>query len=205
MKKRNIIVAVLLIGIITLIFLNRNRRSEEVNQVQGQELPASRENSTVTKETVKPPHQSSDSDVGAIPKDAQVESEQQGPVTATAQIIRENGAALDLTAIDNEFGRVHVNPNETMTITVQLQNAQNEQGLVIEAGHGGNINGGRGAVAVNANNGVIKFQFTAGGHRGKYPVMIYQGNRQELLDFYVGDDSPTGQAGPMRTFNRDNT
>lgn len=208
MKLRYIITALLLIGLIAMIMLMRNRPNEEANRValQHQEIPDPQIEVTLDanepeSDIYKPNH----SDIVVTPAETPAAPENIGPVTATAIIMREDGTHIELSAIDSEFRRVYAHPNETLMVSVSLKNAHAEQGILVETGHGGNINGGRGVASLIGREGTIEFKFSAGAHRGKYPVFIYQGNRQEMLDFYVGDEAPAGQAGPARSFNWDNS
>lgn len=143
------------------------------------------------------------SETAAEPEQAIESSE--NAITATAILTRADGSQLELTAIDREFERISLLPGETVRLQVALISAAPGHAFTVETGHGGNINGTRGLAAVTPRNGRIEFTFSAGGHRGKYPVFIYQGNRQEVLDFFVGDEAPTGQAGPARFFNNKNS
>ena len=126
-------------------------------------------------------------------------------MTATAIIARADGSRQELSAIDREFERVTLLPGESIRVQVDLADAESDEAVTLETGHGGNINGTMGLTTVMPRNGRIEFTFSAGGHRGKYPVFIYQGSRQEMLDFYVGDEPPVGKAGPVRLFTRDNS
>mgnify|MGYP001226964285 CR=1 FL=1 len=123
-------------------------------------------------------------------------------VTATAIIARADGSRLELSAIDQEFERVTLLPGESIRVQVDIANAEPGKAVTLETGHGGNINGTMGLATVMPRDGRIEFTFSAGGHRGKYPVFIYQGSRQELMDFRVGPEPPLGKAGPARNYGR---
>lgn len=123
-------------------------------------------------------------------------------VTATAIIARADGSRLELSAVDREFERVTLLPGESIRVQVDLADAESGEAVTLETGHGGNINGTMGLATVMPRNGRIEFTFSAGGHRGKCPVFIYQGSRQELMDFRVGPEPPLGGAGPARIYGR---
>ena len=157
-----------------------------------------------------PPAEKTVVDAQVASSDVEPDSQQatapgENPVTATAIIARADGSRQELSAIDREFERVTLLPGESIRVQVDLADAESDEAVTLETGHGGNINGTMGLTTVMPRNGRIEFTFSAGGHRGKYPVFIYQGSRQEMLDFYVGDEPPVGKAGPVRLFTRDNS
>lgn len=123
--------------------------------------------------------------------------------TATARILRADGSALVLRSVDGEFERVRVEPNEVLTVRLNLRNLDPQQPVLIEADHGGSLNRRLGPLVVQpkTKDEAIEFQYAVGGHRGKYTLIVCQGDRQELLEFRAGPEPPTGQAGPPRSFN----
>jgi hypothetical protein len=131
--------------------------------------------------------------------------EPEGPTTATAQITRGDGATLDLRAIDGEFMRVGVEPKEVLTIRLALVNPADGQPIRIDADNGGSLNRQLGPLTINPQRGqpAVEFRYAIGGHRGKYTLLVTQGDRQELLEFYAGPERAVGRPGPLRTFNAD--
>jgi hypothetical protein len=127
--------------------------------------------------------------------------------TATAQITRADKSVLEIRAIDGEFARVHVEPNEVLTIRLVLKNFDSGSKVRIDADFGGCLNHRLGPLVIEpkAGDDAVAFQYAVGGHRGKYTLLVLQGARQELFEFWVGPEPQTGQAGPMRVFHPDNT
>lgn len=127
--------------------------------------------------------------------------------TATAQITRRDGTVLDLKTRDSEFARLIVEPNEVLTIRLALRNYDAGRPVRIDADNGGSLNRRLGPLVINPADGsdAIEFQYAAGGHRGKYTVVVTQGDREELLEFRVGPEPLTGQAGSLRIFSPNNT
>ncbi len=125
--------------------------------------------------------------------------------TATAQIVRGDGSTAAIRAIDGEFGRVQVDPNENLKIRLTLRGFDAGRPVLIEADNGGSLNRRAGPLVLQppADDGAIEFDFVIGGNTGRYTIMVSQGGRQELLEFRVGPEPPPGQAGPIRIFNPD--
>lgn len=128
-------------------------------------------------------------------------------ITASARITRGDGTVLNLRSLDGEFARVQVEPNEVLAVQLFLRDLVAGRGVLVEADHGGSINHRLGPLALQpkAANATLEFQYAVGGHPGKYTILVSQGGRQELLEFYVGPEQPRGQAGPTRNFTPDNT
>jgi len=140
-------------------------------------------------------------------KSPQAEGETVAPTTATAQITRADKSVLEIRALDGEFGRVHVEPNEVLTIRLVLKNFDSGSKVRVDADNGGCLNHRLGPLVIEPKTGddTVAFQYAVGGHRGKYTLLVMQGSRQELLEFWVGPEPRTGQAGPVRVFHPDNT
>ncbi|HMP76411.1 MAG TPA: hypothetical protein PKE12_08960 [Kiritimatiellia bacterium] len=139
-----------------------------------------------------------------LPAEAVAEIDE-NPITATATITRGDGVTLELHAIDGEFARVGVEVNEVLAIRIHLRGVDSTQPIRLEADHGGSLERRRGPLVLMPNGGDIAFSYAVGGHSGRYPLMVIQGERQELLEFSVGPEPPVGASGPLRIFNPDRT
>lgn len=123
--------------------------------------------------------------------------------TAAAQIVRGDGSKWDVRSIDREFERLHVDPNESLHIRVALKGFDANRPVLIEADNGGSLNRRVGPLALlpGSEDGAVEFDYAIGGSKGRYTLFISQGDRQELLEFYAGQEPPTGQSGPPMVFN----
>jgi hypothetical protein len=129
--------------------------------------------------------------------------EPEGPITATAQIVRGDNSIIEAKLIDGEFGRIQVEPNEVLTIRLAMKGLEANREVRIEADHGGSLNRKLGPLALRPAPGTdsIEFQYAVGGFRGRYALLVMQGQRQELLEFWAGPPKPQGQPGPYRDFS----
>ena len=140
-------------------------------------------------------------------KSPQMAGETVAPTTATAQITRADKSVLEIRALDGEFARVHVEPNEVLTIRLALKDFDSGSKVRIHADNGGCLNHRLGPLVLDppAVDDAVAFQYAVGGHRGRYTLLVLQGERQELFEFWVGPEPRTGQAAPVRVFHPDNT
>jgi hypothetical protein len=134
-----------------------------------------------------------------------VPEESAGPITATAQITRGDGSVVEAKSLDGEFARILVQPNEVLTIRLALSGMDSNREVRIDADHGGSLNRQLGPLRVVPEPGqdAIEFQYAVGAHGGRYTLIVSQGQRQELFEFWVGPEPPTGRPGPVRVFNPD--
>lgn len=130
-------------------------------------------------------------------------AEPQDLTTAEAQITRGDGSAVEMRAIDGEFARLQVEPNEILGIRLALRNLDAGRPVQIDADNGGSINRRLGPLVLvpDPASPELAFSYALGPHRGKYTLLVSQGRRQELLEFSVGPDAPLGQPGPIRSFD----
>lgn len=105
-------------------------------------------------------------------------------------------------AIDGEFDRLHVSPNEKLIVRLTLKNGSAQTPILLEADNGGILNQSFGRVLLESSttDGVHEFEYIIGGNSGKYTVYASQGHRQEVFHFRAGADPPVGQGGPVRAF-----
>jgi hypothetical protein len=127
--------------------------------------------------------------------------------TAEAQIVRADRNRVRARAWAGQFERIFVEPNEALAIRLTLAKQDTSQPVRIEADNGGSLNRRLGPLVLNpgAQGGPLEFQYAVGMHRGRYTLLVTQGSREELMEFWVGDPMPLGQAGPPRAFSGDNT
>jgi len=129
--------------------------------------------------------------------------EPEGPITATAQIVRGDNSVVEAKSLDGEFARILVERNEVLKIRLMLNGFDANRPIRIDADNGGSLNRKLGPLVLQPSGEDIEFQYAIGGHKGRYTLLITQGHRQELLEFRVGPEPPTGKPGPVRVFNPD--
>lgn len=121
--------------------------------------------------------------------------------TATGEVVRADGSRVAIRSVDGEFGRLTAEANEPVRIAVKLRGADTSRPVWVEADNGGCLEGRAGSLLVDCDaEGGIEFSYALGGNTGKYTLMLSQGARQELLEFWVGKETPMGQPGPVRVF-----
>ena len=198
--KRNLTVALIAVAILGLaLWANRQGGGKTAERVLNS-LAISAAGAGGVPDSAKP----ESNEVGANIPGGELSPEMLEPLTtATAQIVRGDGRKLDLRSIDREFERLLVETNEVLAIRLVLMDFDAGRPILVEADNGGSLNRNVGPLALQpaAKDGAIEFQYAIGGHKGRYTVFVSQGDRQELLEFYVGKEPPTGQSGPPRFFN----
>lgn len=127
------------------------------------------------------------------------------PATATAWIVRGDGTRVELKAVDHEFTRLDVETNEVLTIRLSLAKGDSDRPILVEADNGGSLERQVGPLVLPpAEEGHPReFRYAVGGNKGKYSLCISQGDRQEVLPFYAGQEPRTGVGGPPRSFHPD--
>lgn len=121
--------------------------------------------------------------------------------TATGEVVRADGSRVAIRSVDGEFGRLPAEANEPVRVVVKLRGADTSRPVWVEADNGGCLEGRAGSLLVDCDaDGGIEFSYALGGNTGKYTLMLSQGARQELLEFWVGQETPMGQPGPVRVF-----
>ena len=133
--------------------------------------------------------------------------EPEGPITATAQIVRGDNSVVEAKSLDGEFARILVEPNEVLKVRLAMTGLEPNREVRIDADNGGSLNRKLGPLTLAANGGAqpVEFQYAVGKHRGKYTLFVRQGTRQEFMEFWVGPEPPQGKPGPDRVFNPDRT
>jgi hypothetical protein len=137
--------------------------------------------------------------------EATAEPDGEPPATATAWIVRGDGTRVELKAIDHEFARLDVETNEVLTIRLSLTKGDSARPVLVEADNGGSLERQVGPLVLPpAEDGISReFRYAVGGNKGKYSLCISQGDRQEVLPFYAGQEPRTGVGGPPRSFHPD--
>ena len=121
--------------------------------------------------------------------------------TATGEVVRADGSRDSIRSVDGEFGRLPAEANEPVRVIVKLHHAETSRPVWVEADNGGCLEGRPGSLLVDCDaDGGVEFSYALGGNTGKYTLMLSQGARQELLEFWVGPETPMGQPGPVRVF-----
>ncbi len=121
--------------------------------------------------------------------------------TATGEVVRADGSRVAIRSVDGEFGRLAAELNEPVRVRVWLRGADTSRPVWVEADNGGCLEGRAGSLLADCDaDGGIEFSYALGGNTGKYTLMLSQGARQELLEFWVGKETPMGQPGPVRVF-----
>jgi hypothetical protein len=102
---------------------------------------------------------------------------------------------------EGDSGRILVQPREAVTVRINAPaDLSAARPLRITAPNGGSINRQRGAL-VSHNPALLQnVTFSVGSTRGRYTLEIEHRGRTRLLEFWVGQESPLGRAGPPRTF-----
>lgn len=131
-----------------------------------------------------------------------VSAEIEPDATATAQIVRGDGSRVEVRSIEREFERLMVDTNEVLSIRIALNDVDPRRTVLVEADNGGCLNRRLGPLVLQpaAADGAIEFQYAIGGSKGKYTLFVSQGARQELLEFFAGQEPATGRSGPPRNF-----
>ena len=96
--------------------------------------------------------------------------------------------------------KTNLAPNETTSVNVQLSPGS---GIVhVRAPNGGSINnqGHKIDIDTDQSGRQIKFTFDPGPMRGRYTIEISDGQKTEILRFWVGPEPPLGRPGPKLTF-----
>ncbi len=141
----------------------------------------------------------------SLPVDPVAEPGGEPPATATAWIVRGGGTRVELKAVDHEFTRLDVETNEVLTIRLSLAKGDSARPVLVEADNGGSLERQVGPLVLPpAEEGHPReFRYAVGGNKGKYSLCISQGDRQEVLPFYAGQEPRTGVGGPPRSFHPD--
>ncbi|MBU1693618.1 MAG: hypothetical protein KKC51_06605 [Verrucomicrobia bacterium] len=202
MKMKSILLALALtfVAALGVLFLAVRRGSAPV---AGRSPPAPPDSPLAAESVPEPSELPDELQTAGMLSDELTPELMEALTTAIARIRRGDGSALDLRAVDGEFERVQVEPNEVLTVRLILRNLDASRAVLIEADHGGSINHRLGPLTIQPKtaNETFEFQYAIGGHPGKYTLIVSQGSRQELLEFRAGPEPPTGQAGPPRIFN----
>lgn len=122
------------------------------------------------------------------------------PSELVSQVIVDRPVNQSSETLDSPDSRIALAPGETVSLDVQLFSSG---GIVrLLAPNGGSINGQSGKVEIDTSPqpGTLNFQFTPGTTRGRYTVEVSQGPNTQILQFWVGPQSPLGQPGPNLTF-----
>ncbi|MCC7073297.1 MAG: hypothetical protein IT383_18415 [Deltaproteobacteria bacterium] len=83
-------------------------------------------------------------------------------------------------------------------IEIRLRPSTSGAAVTVRADDGGVINGLQLQPQVELPAATTSFAFAAGGHRGLYTVTITRGDELQILEAWVGNEAPTGRAGPPR-------
>jgi len=118
------------------------------------------------------------------------------------QVIRRDAEGHE-TSEDVTDRRILLKRNER--VIVQLTHAQisGNTPVVLRADNGGLIEDRAKSpeVTIDPTGEGATFAFQAGGDRGLYTVSVAQEGRDvQIIEFWVGDESPRGAAGPERHF-----
>lgn len=103
--------------------------------------------------------------------------------------------------LESSDDRINLAPSETISLDVQLSPGT---GIVrLRAPNGGSINNQGGKLDIDTDNDgrELALTFDPGPMRGRYTVEISDGQRTEILRFWVGPPPPLGRPGPPLTFN----
>lgn len=102
-------------------------------------------------------------------------------------------------ALGSRDTRINVDPNEAVSVEVQLSGGSGPVFLL--APNGGSINGGGNLeIQTSEEDRNISFTFQPGITHGGYTVEISDGHRTETLEFRAGPESSRGVPGPNLTF-----
>ncbi len=148
---------------------------------------------------------SATADLQSRPTTALSLGESEGPITATAQIVRSDNSVIEAESLDGEFARILVEPHEVLTIRLALNGLDPNRDVRIDADNGGSLNRKLGPLTLPPTPGedAVQFHYALGPHRGKYTLYVRQGQRREFMEFWVGPEPPRGRPGPLREFNPD--
>lgn len=103
-------------------------------------------------------------------------------------------------ALDSSDERVHLDPRESVSLSLKLHSGKGKVRFV--APNGGSINrrGGHAEVEPPASGKGIDLDFDVGESPGRYTLEVSRGQATKILEFWVGPEPPLGQPGPERTF-----
>lgn len=95
--------------------------------------------------------------------------------------------------------RVYLRANDQVRIPLNRAALLADSPIILRADNGGVIDGQALSPQVELPTDAASFIFHVGAHRGLYSVTVSQGSRTETLEFWVGEPTPVGQPGPVRT------
>lgn len=98
-----------------------------------------------------------------------------------------------------EVERLCLAPKDKVVIRFKFEKARGSVSARVSAEDGGVINGKKGSVFI-PSLGTPEIEFAVGGHRGRYTLRVEQGDQLQIIEFWVGEEIPQGQAGPKLTF-----
>jgi len=118
-----------------------------------------------------------------------------GPVSRIGASDSPDAAPLGYPATE----RVYLRANDQVRVPLNRSSLRTDRPVVLRADNGGVIDGRSLSPQVELSGDAAAFSFHVGPHRGLYTVTVSQGPRTETLEFWVGEPSPVGRAGPPRT------
>lgn len=102
-------------------------------------------------------------------------------------------------AIDGYAGRFPVNQSEKLNLSIQLARLEAGKPVLVQAPHGGVLNGNQSHLTwmPQSADEVLELSYQVGRARGVYVVSLRQGQREEVIEFWAGEEKPLGEAGPQ--------
>lgn len=102
-------------------------------------------------------------------------------------------------AVDGYAGRFPVNLGETLRLSFQLAKLDIGKPILIEAPHGGVLNGNQNHFTWTPQTAdePLELTYQVGRSTGVYLIALRQGNRTETIEFWAGEPKPLGEAGPQ--------
>lgn len=189
-------IVVLVCGVAGLAFWGLVNRDDRASS-DGGPLPEARKNASAEPVEMVPAVVEAPAPISGEPTSEELDK----LTTATGEVVRADGSRVAIRSVDGEFRRLPAEANEPVRIIVKLRHADTSRPVWVEADNGGCLEGRAGSLLVDCDpDGGIEFSYALGGNTGKYTLMLSQGARQELLEFWVGQETPMGQPGPVRVF-----
>lgn len=102
---------------------------------------------------------------------------------ATAAITFANGSSLQVTSGSGRFPLVAATASENLKVQLQFP-ANAKAGLIVQSLDGGVVSSADSTVSAGGSS---MLQFTPGTQPGLYRVLLNQGDRLAILQFWVGD------------------
>ncbi|MEZ5406094.1 MAG: hypothetical protein R3F23_07970 [Verrucomicrobiia bacterium] len=130
----------------------------------------------------------------------QVSADNSGQITSQISVAYGSATKTERwEAIDGYAGRFPVNLGETLHLSMQLSRLEIGKPVLIQAPHGGVLNGNQNHFSwtPQRTDESLELNYQVGQSCGVYLISLRQGQREEVIEFWAGEEKPLGETGPQ--------